>query len=895
MIRVYKHFSLRKYSLIINLCIFWFFGLQQTSAQLISCDCIYYLKNDQICKFDPGKPLSSTNPDTTGIHITNSPDIGTYTYGLAISDNLNGAGPSPTFYTVIFNTIAGSMTYYYYDGTKWVNTGHKASCVNIGAGGGYIFGLAGESGKICRYDGKGDDKQITQINDFRYEGPFDLIVDCIGDWYLLNSTGNSAPRTLRKFDFNGNLLQTWSVYNPHGYSGSAGFAIIGNTIYSDDNSQGYIFSADINSDTIKFTKPTFNVWCGANDMASCAAAIPITPTISITSSCNNTIPQSVTFVAKSYAGGTTPIFQWKINGINAGSNNDTLTYNPSIGDKVVCEITSNAPCTTQTTAISNQIEIKSLTPPILTLDKTPIFCPGGSVLLHASGADTYTWSTGKTGDSISIATAGTYSVTGTVNGGCTGTLSFNTSKASKPNYKIKYQLTNCNNHTYQFYAIEANGNILSDNFFWDFGDGTTSSIRQPIHSFSASGQITVKLITTNTFGCDSTCSQVITVPDLPTLSINKAALFCIGDSVVIRAKGAQNYLWQNGSTNDSICIKSIGSYSFTGTSSDGCTNTYNFTAANYPQPDYSIVSKLTDCNSRSYQFTANVLSGQKVNDSYHWEFGDGSSANTMTANHAFPSPINYTITLIVSSPNVCNSYYKKDISVEAPPVLSADNQPKFCREIPMTVTVQGAAYYKWDDGSTSDKLIISKEGNYSVTGISPAGCTSIYNFSTSYFDLFNYTINNDWNEVATAHTTINFWSDTIPSSIYYWDFGDGQMAMGNNQQNTYTISHDGYFDISLKVINPYGCTEQAVKRLWITNSANINSFTPNGDGKNDLFLKDWHIQVFNREGILLYDGTEGWNGKYKGTPVAKDTYLYLVYYQTESGIKSKPGYVMVIR
>jgi len=53
--------------------------------------------------------------------------------------------------------------------------------------------------------------------------------------------------------------------------------------------------------------------------------------------------------------------------------------------------------------------------------------------------------------------------------------------------------------------------------------------------------------------------------------------------------------------------------------------------------------------------------------------------------------------------------------------------------------------------------------------------------------------------------------------------------------------------------------------------------------------------VYNRNGLLLYEGTEGWDGKYQGKPVAKDTYLFILYYQYAKELKSREGYVMVIR
>ena len=109
------------------------------------------------------------------------------------------------------------------------------------------------------------------------------------------------------------------------------------------------------------------------------------------------------------------------------------------------------------------------------------------------------------------------------------------------------------------------------------------------------------------------------------------------------------------------------------------------------------------------------------------------------------------------------------------------------------------------------------------------------------------------------------------------------------------MTKDGFYDVKLMVFNPFGCLEKTSKRIWVTASVLPNSFSPNGDGKNDVFLKGWHIQIYNRNGILIYDGWDGWDGAFKNQPVSNDTYYYVLYYTTEKGTKTKSGYVTIIR
>ena len=64
---------------------------------------------------------------------------------------------------------------------------------------------------------------------------------------------------------------------------------------------------------------------------------------------------SVTFTATLANEGTSPQYQWKVNGTNAGTSIPTYTYNPSNGDQVSCSLTSNLPCTQNNPATSNTV------------------------------------------------------------------------------------------------------------------------------------------------------------------------------------------------------------------------------------------------------------------------------------------------------------------------------------------------------------------------------------------------------------------------------------------------------------------------------------------------------------------------------------------------------------
>ena len=63
----------------------------------------------------------------------------------------------------------------------------------------------------------------------------------------------------------------------------------------------------------------------------------------------------VTFTATPVNGGASPSYQWKVNGINVGTNMASYAYIPATGDEILCVLTSNASCTSGNPAVSNTV------------------------------------------------------------------------------------------------------------------------------------------------------------------------------------------------------------------------------------------------------------------------------------------------------------------------------------------------------------------------------------------------------------------------------------------------------------------------------------------------------------------------------------------------------------
>jgi len=109
---------------------------------------------------------------------------------------------------------------------------------------------------------------------------------------------------------------------------------------------------------------------------------------------------SVTFTATPTNGGATPVYQWKVNGTNAGTNNPVYSFAPVNGDVVTCVLTSNAICTSGNPATSNAITMTVHPLPIAFAGADATICETSSYTLSGSSATnaiSMLWSTSGTG------------------------------------------------------------------------------------------------------------------------------------------------------------------------------------------------------------------------------------------------------------------------------------------------------------------------------------------------------------------------------------------------------------------------------------------------------------------------------------------------------------------
>ena len=135
-----------------------------------------------------------------------------------------------------------------------------------------------------------------------------------------------------------------------------------------------------------------------------------------------------------------------------------------------------------------------------------------------------------------------------------------------------------------------------------------------------------------------------------------------------------------------------------------------------------------------------------------------------------------------------------------------------------------------------------------------------------------------------------------PDLTYDWDMGDGTTDYRTVIQHTYPISNDVMsYTLSLTVTNSVGCSRTTSRIIEVIPFI-PNVFSPNGDGTNDIFMPKVKLKIFDRYGTIFYDGTDGWDGTYKGKSVEPDTYFYSIEYSDwKDKVQTRRGFITLVK
>ena len=226
----------------------------------------------------------------------------------------------------------------------------------------------------------------------------------------------------------------------------------------------------------------------------------------------------------------------------------------------------------------------------------------------------------------------------------------------------------------------------------------------------------------------------------------------------------------------------------------------------------------------------------------------------------------------------------------------AHGDSTICGNGSLTISASGASAYIWNTGESTDSLIVTSPGKYIVTGNNLRGCKKLltYNVERRSIPLVDFIASPD--AIDSRHNKINC---TVPAEEgvnYLWIMGDGNSEKGSNIVHQYNISNSTLeYQITLAATSVYNCTDSSSKFIDVTPFV-PNVFTPDGDGINDVFMPGFEQQIVDRNGLKIYNGNEGWDGRFNGENVDPDTYFYLVLYKdSRDVINTRKGYITLVR
>lgn len=263
----------------------------------------------------------------------------------------------------------------------------------------------------------------------------------------------------------------------------------------------------------------------------------------------------------------------------------------------------------------------------------------------------------------------------------------------------------------------------------------------------------------------------------------------------------------------------------------------------------------------------------KAYGAYRYEWSNGSTADSIQVGN------DTTVWMIGYSSAGCYTE-KKYFKVRQAPDwnFSSDGKLIFCSGGSTTLTAAGAMSYRWNTGVKTDTIRVITPGTYTVTGVNSLGCEKVISINVVEDPLPNVDFSLSTPEVDSRRNKLTCTVPFVDGILYEWTMGDGNSKSGPEITHAYDVSNNLYdYTITLTATNGNGCVNSLSKTVDIVPFI-PNVFTPNGDGVNDVFVPGMTLQVYDRYGLKLCDGNDGWDGTFNGKKMDNDTYFYHIIY-----------------
>ncbi len=529
-------------------------------------------------------------------------------------------------------------------------------------------------------------------------------------------------------------------------------------------------------------------------------------------------------------------------------------------------------------------------------------CLGSLATLTASGGTSYTWTpAGSLSNSLianpianpNVTTS--YSVT-IVNNSmgypCTKQLSTFVQVHPKPTASFTLFSSPCSNTV----AISngSTGNFGSNPYSWNFGDGNFSSGSAPAYTYPGNGVFTVSLTVTDVNGCKDYTSTPISIFNFTPGAVSSSSL-CFGDVTKISAIGGTGYTWTPGASLDNTVIAAP-------FANPTITTIYTVNIEN-TTPGYTCAKTLTTeilvrpTPTANFAFNLNPCGGganfsdQSQDDvvSWFWKLSPTKTSTVQNPYFFYKNGGTFTVNLFITNRFGCVHQVQKVLQVDEPPQVSVGSTTAICKGDKAQLSAEGGVSYQWSPGQTLDfpnmsnpiaSPIINTEYSVVITTtyvVNNTPCSFLLNTEVFVDVLSTLPVSANANPVVVVSgntSTLSYIGD--PGALVRWhpigstipEFGYTVYAKPD-RPTTYTA-----------VANRGACKEDVVVHVdAYSDGCDLgdlfipNTFTPNGDGQNDVLyvrgikVEEVYFAIYNRWGELIFeskDKNKGWDGTYKG-------------------------------
>ena len=313
------------------------------------------------------------------------------------------------------------------------------------------------------------------------------------------------------------------------------------------------------------------------------------------------------------------------------------------------------------------------------------------------------------------------------------------------------------------------------NYFWDFGDGNTSTDENPTHTYANANIFNVALIATSTFGCSDTLFQNVTVYSKPLVDIGDTIYHCDNSYLLDAQNSGMDFLWSTNAQTQTITVFNDGNYSVTVTNSNGCSTTDSVQIYLNTPTTINLGGDVID----ACDFT--TLDAGYPGASYLWSTGD--TSRTLFVNTSGT----YSVTVTNQG---CNGDTSAIVNIHQSPVVNLGNDITVCDGTTVNLDAQNSGNtFEWSTGETSQTINVTEENEYWVAVTNQFTCTTYDTIDVVFNPLPDLNFPDDtivcgstildaenvgstylWNDASTQQTLI------VNNSGQYWV----QVTAGNN-------------------------------------------------------------------------------------------------------------------